>query len=46
MILTCKKALVGYYEKFDFVNEGLSASAHGGAIWYDMTLRLKVPARK
>jgi len=46
VILTCKKALVSYYEKFGFVNEGRSASAHGGAIWYDMTLRLKVPARK
>lgn len=38
LVLTCKERLVPYYEKFGFVNEGLSDSTHGGAIWYDMRL--------
>lgn len=38
MVLTCKDYLVHYYEKFGFVNEGVSASAHGGAKWNDMIL--------
>lgn len=37
-VLTCKAALVHYYEKFGFVSEGVSQSAHGGAVWYDMRL--------
>lgn len=35
-VLTCKKHLVGFYEKFGFVNEGVSKSNHGGAAWYQM----------
>lgn len=38
IVLTCKDRLVHYYEKFGFVNEGKSASVHGGAVWYDMRL--------
>lgn len=38
-VLTCKAALLHYYEKFGFASEGVSASTHGGAIWYDMRLR-------
>jgi len=38
LVLTCKDKLVHYYEKFGFVNEGISASVHGGAVWYDMRL--------
>jgi len=38
-VLTCKAGLVHYYEKFGYVNEGLSDSTHGGAVWYDMRLR-------
>lgn len=38
LVLTCKDRLVHYYEKFGFVNEGISESTHGGAIWYDMRL--------
>ena len=38
VLLTCKEPLVPYYEKFGFVNDGLSNSTHGGAEWYDMTL--------
>ena len=37
-VLTCKAALVHYYEKFGYVNEGRSDSTHGGAEWYDMQL--------
>lgn len=37
-VLTCKDKLVHYYEKFGFVNEGVSQSIHGGVVWYDMRL--------
>lgn len=37
-ILTCKDALIHYYESFGFRPLGVSASVHGGAVWYDMTL--------
>lgn len=37
-VLTCKAALVHYYEKFGYISEGRSASTHGGAEWYDMRL--------
>lgn len=37
-ILTCKKALIPYYERFGYRCQGVSASQHGGAVWYDMTL--------
>ena len=38
LVLTCKEALVHYYAKFGFVNEGVSGSTHGGAVWYQMRL--------
>ena len=38
MILTCKDRLIHYYEKFGYRNLGLSASVHGGAVWYEMLL--------
>lgn len=37
-ILTCKDALIHYYASFGFRALGVSASVHGGAVWYDMTL--------
>ena len=37
-ILTCKDRLIPYYEKFGYRKTGLSASVHGGAVWYDMKL--------
>ena len=37
-VLTCKDKLIHYYEKFGFQNEGVSASTHGGVVWYDMRL--------
>lgn len=39
LVLTCKEHLLHFYEGFGFVNEGVSASVHGGAVWYDMRLR-------
>lgn len=38
-VLTCKKELIGYYEKFGFQNRGKSQSALANQIWYDMILR-------
>ncbi len=38
LVLTCKKELIHYYEKFGFVNEGVSRSEHGGQLWYQMKL--------
>lgn len=38
IVLTCKEQLLSYYERFGFRNEGISASVHGGAVWYDMRL--------
>jgi len=40
VVLTCKKKLIVYYEKFGFVNEGQSTSSHGNAVWYQMRLSL------
>ena len=37
-ILTCKDRLVHYYASLGYGNEGVSASVHGGAVWYDMRL--------
>ena len=38
LVLTCKDKLVHYYAKFGFVSEGVSASTHGGVVWYQMRL--------
>ncbi len=38
MILTCKDRLIHYYEKFGYVNHGVSRSVHGNVVWYDMRL--------
>ncbi|EON70680.1 GNAT family N-acetyltransferase [Lysinibacillus sphaericus] len=37
-ILTCKKELIHYYEKFGYKNEGISQSSLGDSVWYDMCL--------
>ncbi len=36
MVLTCKAHLVALYEKHNYVQQGISASSHGGAQWLDM----------
>lgn len=39
LVLTCKDALLPYYAKFGFVNEGVSDySAHGNVVWNQMRL--------
>ena len=38
LVLTCKEALLHYYGKFGFVNEGVSQSTHGDIRWYQMRL--------
>lgn len=40
LVLTCKETLVHYYEKFGFVNEGISCSEHGNVVWYQMRKKL------
>lgn len=34
--LTCKQGLVPFYEKFGFINHGMSDSQHGGLHWYNL----------
>lgn len=41
LILTCKDRLIHYYAKFGYKNLGISASVHGGAVWYDMLLEFE-----
>ena len=36
VVLTCKQALLPFYAGFGFVEEGVSSSTHGGAVWYKM----------
>ena len=37
VVLTCKESLISFYEKFGFVNEGISeGSVIGGVKWYQM----------
>ena len=38
LVLTCKDALVHYYAKFGFEDEGVSDSTHGGVVWHQMRL--------
>ena len=40
MALTCKEHLIHYYARFGFEKQGISASVHGGAVWYDMVKTL------
>lgn len=40
LILTCRKEKITYYERFGYENHGVSASNHGGVVWYDMILKL------
>ena len=36
IVLTCEAHLINYYQKFGFVNTGLSDSKHGGDVFFDM----------
>ena len=39
VILTCLQEKISSYEKFGFSCEGISPSSHGGAVWYQMSVR-------
>lgn len=36
VVLTCKQRLLPFYAQFGFVDEGVSASSHGGVVWHQM----------
>ena len=39
LVLTCKQALIPYYARFGFVDEGVSEkSTHGNVVWHQMRL--------
>jgi ribosomal protein S18 acetylase RimI-like enzyme len=38
--LTCKQNLIRFYENFEFLNEGVSNSKHGGVVWFNMIKKL------
>ena len=38
LVLTCKDRLVPFYASLGFVDEGVSASVHGGVVWHQMRL--------
>ena len=38
VVLTCKERLIGFYARFGFVDEGVSASTHGDVVWHQMRL--------
>ena len=38
LVLPCKEHMLHYYAKFGFINEGVSGSEHGGALWYQMRI--------
>ena len=44
LVLTCKDRLVHYYAKLGFVDEGISASTHGGVVWHKMRLTFNTSA--
>mgnify|MGYP000915635316 FL=1 len=40
LVLTAKAGLLGFYARYGFVDEGVCASDHGGAVWHQMRLAL------
>ena len=38
VILTCKSALIPFYARLGFEDEGVSVSEHGGAVWHQMRI--------
>ncbi len=40
IVLTCKDFRIPFYASFGFVDEGMSASLHGGVPWHQMRLSL------
>ena len=40
ILLLCKDNLMEMYQKMGYKKIGISASTHGGAVWYEMELNL------
>lgn len=40
ILLICKENLIGMYEGMGYEKRGVSASTHGGAVWYEMVYSL------
>lgn len=40
ILLLCKENLIGMYEGMGYEKRGVSASTHGGAVWYEMAYSL------
>lgn len=38
VVLTCLKDKIHFYERFGFINEGISQSTHGDTVWYQMRI--------
>ena len=36
ILLLCKSELIPYYQRFGFIDRGISASTHGGVEWHEM----------
>ena len=41
LVLTCKAELVSWYSGFGFLDEGVSSSVHGCAVWHQMRLEFQ-----
>ncbi|MEB7434103.1 GNAT family N-acetyltransferase [Staphylococcus pasteuri] len=39
--LTCKEELIPFYEKYGYVNKGISSSQHGGIKWFNLMKEFK-----
>ena len=39
--LTCKEELIPFYEKYGYVNKGVSSSQHGGIKWFNLMKEFK-----
>ena len=47
LVLTCTDALVSYYARFGFVDEGISEnSTHGNVVWHQMRLTFDAEKKK
>lgn len=38
LVLTCKEHLIGFYQRFGYIDEGISSSTHGNVRWHQMRL--------
>ncbi len=40
VLLLCKEDMIGYYARWEFLDNGLSVCQHGGSRWHEMALPL------